>query len=83
MEETIAKYLVKPLIAGFIVIFVVFGINFVLSAVLGIAPLVVTYTTSAMTIIGAIIFVWADGVIIWFIWSEKVLDSLFKKRDLP
>lgn len=82
MNETIAKYLIKPLIAGFIVVLVVFGVNYILSVGLGVAPLVVTYTTSPMTVIGAIFLVWADGIIIWLIWSEEVLDSLFGKRDL-
>ncbi len=78
MNEKIVKYLLKPIIAGFIVVLVVFGANLILD-LFGISPFRITYTTSVSTVIGAVVFLWVDGAIIWVLWSEKVIDNLLLK----
>ena len=77
MSEQIGKYLIRPIIAGAVVAFLVFGVNFVLG-ILSIQPFTVVFTSSLQSIVGAIVFLWVAGILAYFVWSEKVMEKVLK-----
>ena len=78
MKEKIISYLVQPLIAGVVVALSVFGINFVLGTLFNIAPFIIIPAASLQMIIGGIVFLWVDGVLLYVLWHERVMETLLK-----
>ena len=77
MNEQIVKYLIRPIIAGAVVAFLVFGVNFVLG-VLSIQPFTIIFVSSVQSIIGGIAFLWLAGILAYFVWSEKVMEKVLE-----
>ena len=73
----IGKYVIRPIIAGIVVVILVFGVNFVLG-ILSIQPFTVVFTSSLQTIVGGIVFLWLAGILAYFIWSEKVMEKVLE-----
>jgi len=73
----IEKYVIRPIIAGIIVVILVFGVNFVLG-ILSIQPFTVVFTSSLQIIVGGIVFLWLAGILAYFVWSEKVMEKVLE-----
>jgi hypothetical protein len=77
MNGQIEKYLIRPIIAGIVVAFLVFGVNFVLG-ILSIQPFTVIFVSSVQSIVGGIAFLWLGGILVYIVWSEKVMEKVLE-----
>ena len=75
MDKRIENYLVRPVLAGLILVLVFFGVNFILG-ILSIAPFVIVSYETVPTVVGAVVFLWIDGLVIYLLVHEKVWESL-------